>query len=186
MQNLKIRVNNERESIEIQKLFFKLGYKWANESQQTLCEKSNIKHLYAYSDKRLQYSYTEKHFQEHESQEVTIQDLKAMVEPKHPKVWAWDDDITEAFQTYMIAEFEGMKDNLNHLVVGDNWVTDFENKHFFETYFRTNISYRNPNTHKEIEAIANRIKDEFKENPDVDWAYISACKIYSSHIKESK
>jgi hypothetical protein len=53
--------------------------------------------------------------------------------PKFPKVWAWDDDVNQAFETYLIAELEGMEDGCNYLCVRPGDLNRFENKQWFRT-----------------------------------------------------
>jgi hypothetical protein len=63
---------------------------------------------------------------------------------KFPKVWAWDDDVNQAFETYLIAEFEGMLNEWNYLVVRANNICEFKDKDFFDTQFFQNISTTDP------------------------------------------
>ena len=42
------------------------------------------------------------------------------------------------------------------------------------------------NKSETIKSITQRIKDEFRKHPKLDWAEIAARKIYSSHIGKSK
>jgi hypothetical protein len=103
--------------------------------------------------------------------------------PKHPKVWAWDNYINEAFETYLIAEFEEMQNNYNYLIVHNVDIESFEHKEVFEIDYAKNISYTDPRINEEVEEIAKIISSEYVNNQQLDWSLISAKKIYETFIK---
>jgi hypothetical protein len=80
-------------------------------------------------------------------------------QPKFPKVWAWDDDVNQAFETYLIAELEGMKNGFNYLVVNSCNIEDFENKSIFHTIYYKNISHTDPRLNDIVTIVEKYGKD---------------------------
>jgi hypothetical protein len=60
---------------------------------------------------------------------------------KFPKAWAWDDDVNQAFETYLIAELEGMEDGCNYLCVRPGDLNRFEKKQWFRTDLYKHIAH---------------------------------------------
>ena len=70
------------------------------------------------------------------------------------KVWAWDDDLNEAFETYLIKEFEGFEQN--YLCICKHELKAFENKEYFFTLPYKNISETDPRTPNDVLKIVEK------------------------------
>ena len=71
------------------------------------------------------------------------------------KVWAWDDDVEDAFETYLIKEFEGFKNK--YLCIYEEYIKEFENKCFIETATYKNISETDPRKLDKVDILKKHI-----------------------------
>jgi hypothetical protein len=95
------------------------------------------------------------------SQEEIEKHLKA--KPKFPKVWAWDDDVSQAFETYLIAVLDECyawdKRNYKYMVVSKEGINGFENKSTFDIEFLLNIQATDPRLNDIIAVVEKYGKD---------------------------
>lgn len=91
MQDLKIRVNNEDESKEVQELFFELGFVW--HCGGSVIKNTDKKFLHLYNNK-LFFGACGSDFLEDDSKEITVPELRDMVVLKRNDVG----DATHEFQ----------------------------------------------------------------------------------------
>jgi hypothetical protein len=84
-------------------------------------------------------------------------------QPKFPKVWAWDDKINEAFETYLIAELDECyawdKRNYKYMVVSKEGLNGFENKSTFDIEFLLNMQPTDPRLNDIITVVEKYGKD---------------------------
>ena len=70
------------------------------------------------------------------------------------KVWAWDDDVNEAFETYLIKEFQGFE--YKYLCIAEAEVGSFEEKECIATDTFINISETDPRTPNDVLKIVEK------------------------------
>ena len=75
-------------------------------------------------------------------------------EPELKKVWAWDDDVNEAFETYLIKEFKAFE--RKYLCIYEECIKDFENKYSIDTATYKNISETDPRTPNDVLKIVEK------------------------------
>ena len=119
MENLKVKVSNEAESKEVQKLFFELGYYWAykNLGKKLLLSEKDI-YLFAESSGILGTGVKENEsfFNDWRGKEVTLQELRDMVVFKRESL---NDKIATAEVVRQEEKHSHYKKDVSHLNVID-------------------------------------------------------------------
>ena len=110
MQNLKIKVNNEAESKEVQELFFEMGYYW---NIGLGVRNLDAKFLYVWNN-QIKMGYCSDAFRDTNYCEITLAELRAMVnqdqdEPFLTPECTLNDKYAEIEQVR-----QATKDNVNH------------------------------------------------------------------------
>lgn len=83
-RDYKILVDNEDESKEVQEMLFKLGYKWKNGNVTPMY--TSYKVLTTCADGCIYFGVSKGGFEDHENEELTLSQLKSMVELEESKV----------------------------------------------------------------------------------------------------
>ena len=88
-KDYKILVDNEDESKEVQEALFKLGYKWCNGNVTPM--HTSYKVLTTYADGCICFGVSKSLFEDHENEELTLSQLKSMVEIEESKFRVGDE-----------------------------------------------------------------------------------------------
>lgn len=146
MKNYKVKIENKSQFDEVIELAEKMGYKEIT----TIEYQPYMDYLLLKNNGMIHTATTEISNYE----EITIEKLRKLAEPELKKVWAWDDNPEDAFETYLIKEFEKEFDyngyKCRYLCVFGHHIKKYEKNNFFVTDLYANISETDPRTPNDV------------------------------------
>ena len=145
MKKYKIEIENESQFNEVIELAEKIGYRKPSFLYQRINNYLFLKH------NGMLHTGT---FEPETYKEITIEQLRILAGHGLKKVWAWDDDVNEAFETYLIKEFHGFE--YKYLCIAEAEVGSFEEKECIATDTFINISETDPRTPNDVLKIVEK------------------------------
>ena len=161
VENLKVKVNNESESKEVQELFFELGFGWCcGDIKKT--RNTSASYIYCYKiSKDMTFGNNGESFYNHENKEITLQYLRTLVVLKRNSI-----------------------DYATHYYGGSKYyLTDSEFYQYSENKWVNIDQYVDGMTFKKIEKGCEVKKKEYIANVSGDWRFVESHELVSGRIE---